>query len=134
MKAKVCATSSVQLPDNLLRFHRCPYCRRGFGDIHVDPEAAVSWAAITSRQATIAIRSVKPRTSLSCSSGPESFGASPCSHLLYLLVDINEKSSSKHLDTTTFTWVHPWFDTHDANGLAKDLLFADVFECGGRWR
>ena len=35
----------VQSPDNLLLFHKCPYCRRGDGEISVDLKSCCCVAA-----------------------------------------------------------------------------------------
>ena len=36
-----------QRHNDLLLIHRCPYCRRGAGDIYIDLKAALTWQPST---------------------------------------------------------------------------------------
>jgi hypothetical protein len=124
MKAKVRATS-VQMPDNLL-FYRCPYCRRGDGDIHIDLQAALVWQPpLSVGDGDVLIEKVPDQTVVVFRPGV--VGATPCPHMIYLLVDVDLMPED---NMKTFIYCHPWFNESDPNGLAWDLLWDEVVD---RW-
>jgi hypothetical protein len=120
---------ALQTPDNLLLFHRCPYCRRGVGDIHIDLQAAAAWKPSPSaRYGEVSISEVPDQTVVVFQPGV--VGANPCPHMIYLLVDVNEMPEDRYDNMNTFLWHHPRFDEGDPNGLGFDLLWEEVVD---RW-
>ncbi len=117
----VSSQSALQTPDSLLRFHRCPYCRPGDGDVFVD----LDQAAALPRDLDVLIGH-DPEQSVVLFR-PGVVGGIPCPHTVFLLIDViltgKKTSNVEHC----FTWRHPWFDESDAGGLAKDIMW-DILE------
>jgi hypothetical protein len=117
--------NAIQTPNrSLLRVFRCPYCRHGRGDVHVDVPAAVAWKPPS--DAEVVIGKVQQPVVVF---RPGVVEARPCPHLLYLLLDVNQVAGDRRLGTKTFLWTHPWFDENKGeDDFASDLFFQDVFD------
>lgn len=113
--------STLQTSDSVLRFHRCPYCRLGDGDIFVNLEQA----ATLPRDTDVLIGADPNPSVVLFRRG--FVGTNPCPHAVFLLIDIILASKKNSDVQHCFTWRHPWFDESDTDGLAKDFMW-DVFE------
>lgn len=118
--------STVQpaLSGKLLLFQRCPYCRRGVGDIRIDLAAALTRRPPS--EEVIVLDEIQGQPVVVFQPGVA--GARPCPHTIYLLIDVwTPKANCPKVDLS-FVWNHPWFAEHDSNGFAKEVFWDQVVD------
>jgi hypothetical protein len=126
VKPNVHAPTAVQKPVNLL-FHRCPYCRHGAGDIHIDLAQAAMWPPPSAAdQRCTEIMDVPDQQVVIFQRGI--VGTTPCPHTIVLEINVTmlrRNNRNNPSNSHTFSWIHPRLV--GCEPVVEDIFWEDVF-------
>ena len=113
----------------IVRFHRCPFCRRGEGEIGIDIDAVQTWQPHKVAVTELLINDIPDQPVVAFQ--PDRVANVPCPHIVYMVVDIDISVSSKERLSRTFTWLNPWFREYDPAHDAFWFMWEAVVESDG---